>query len=535
MFKIIFILSVLVSASYAKSYSIFLASSKYLDVAKKYYEDVKFHTPNFYDVVIRIHEKQNYSVIIRRIENIKKAKSIQKLFFVQNKYKDSYIKAFEIEPSYKTVKLEKESIKKTALKEDKKFKQEVENSNDYITASTFFNTKQYEKSYHLFYKLFLKHNYNKNINYFLAKSAYHTKRYDAATAAYERVLNLDSNFNQARYDYARILYKLKQNQEAKKEFNTLLESNIKEETKEKIKEFLNVLDSQNKKRSITANIAIGFSRSSNVNNGLISPEYSLPGLNDIVVTGEKPIADSSIFEAVNINFFKYFKEQPIRVKNSFLVYNKNHFEAEDEDLAAISYKPSLSYFNKNLNQVYTLQLTADRIFKNTNEDFYSFAISPKIATKNFRGHLKYQRIMYTHEENEEKDFEKMELYAKVNLFKNMNFYTKLYKNMKIKDLRTDIDKYTIRNGLNFFYNITPKDKINLKYQFDYSKYDDENIGFNTIRRDRKHTVELSLKHGITKSDFIHTSTSFIKNYSNQDAYVYDEKEFKLSYLKTFLW
>lgn len=44
----------------------------------------------------------------------------------------------------------------------------------------------------------------------------------------------------------------------------------------------------------------------------------------------------------------------------------------------------------------------------------------------------------------------------------MNYYTNIYRN--INDLRVDIDKYTIGNGINLFYNITEDNKINLNYQ-----------------------------------------------------------------------
>ena len=536
MFRIIFICTVFIGiALNAKTYTLFLASANSIDKALNHYQNIiNITTSN--EAVIKIYENKTYSAIIRKIPTRDEALKIQKLFLDKDLYKDSYIKAYKTEPNYKTLEF-KENTSKQELKKTKKveFKQQVENSNVYITAITYFNTKQYEKSYEKFKKLFFKHNYNKNINYFLAKSAYHTKKYDEAIVAYERVLNLDPNFNQARYDYARILYKLKQKDEAKKEFNILLNTNIKEDTKTQIKEFLKVLDNQGKKKTISANLAIGFARSSNVNNGLNSPEYSLPGLNDIVVEAEAPIADSSVYEMANLNFFKYFKEQPIRMKNSFLIYNKNYFEEEDEDLTAISYKPSMSYYNNELKQMYTLGLTFDKIFRNTDEDFISFAITPKISTKNLSAQLKYQKIIYDHAQYEEKDFERIELYTKVNLFKYANYYAKASKNKKVQDLRTDIDKYTITNGLNLFYDITKKDKINLNYQFDYSKYEDENIGFDTRRRDRKHSVELSLKHQLTKNDVISVSTAYIKNYSNQDAYIYDEKELRLNYLKSFIW
>ncbi len=518
---------------YSKSYTVYFASTKYLDVAKDYYQDIRFHTPDFYDVIIRTHEKKNYSVIIRQISTIEKAKKIQKLLKAANKYTDSYIKRFDKEPSYDVVEVEDKLvlIKLPA----KPYKQDVELSNEYLIASTMYNTRQYKKSYEMFFKLFLENNYNVNINYFLAQSAFNIKKYDEATAAFERVLMLKPNFNQARYDFARVLFMLKQKNQAKEEFERLLTSDINIEIKTKIKSYLKVLDKKNKKVSGSANLMIGVGRSSNVNNGLISPEYRLPGLNDILVEGEKPIADDFHFEMVNLNFYNYFKSYPLRLKNSFLVYNRSFRNEKDEDITVVSYKPSLSYNDRKNKNNYEVELGFDKIIKNTNEDFYAFSLSPKLIKKDFYAYLKYQRIIYKEEEHEEKDFDKIQLYSKINLFKNFNYYVNLYQNRRIKALRTDIDKYTIANGFNLFHNINEKNKINLNYQFDYSKYKYDNIGFDSKRKDKYHSINISLNHNVNKTNVINLSTSYTKNFSNQEAYVYDEKAIKLYYLKSFLW
>ena len=531
MHKLAFLLIILLSNIHAKSYTLYLASTNSFELAKKYYENIKFHTPNFYDVIVRTHVKKNYSVIIRKIPSIEKAKTIQKLFLAQNKFNDSYIKRFEDEPIYDIVKIKDRLT--LILPKEKLFKQNIEDTNEYITASTMYNTKQYQKAYDIFYKLFLKNNYNLNINYFLAKSAFNLKKYDEATAAFERVLIQKPDFNQARYDFAKILYILKQKEQAKIEFEKLLKVDINEDTKKEIRKYIQVLNKKAKRINGSLNIMFGLSRSSNVNNGLISPEYRLPGLNDIMVEGEEPIADTAHFEAVNLNLFNYIKSKPIRIKNSFLVYNKNYFNEKDQNITVFSYKPSVSYLNKE--SIYTFELAVDKIDKKTDEDFYAFSISPKYSTKDFSSFLKYQRIMYIKDENEEKDFEKIQFFTKINLFKNINFYTNIYKNQRIVDDRTDIDKYTIGNGINIFYDTTPKNRINLNYQFDYSKYKYENFAFDNKRKDENHQIALSLKHIVNKSNIINISTSYTKNNSNQDAYVYHEKAIQINYLKALRW
>lgn len=534
-FKKILLFLLLFSFSYSKNYTLFLASTKYVDVAEKYYHDVRFHTPDFYDVVIRTHIKKNYSVIIRQIPTIEKTKKIQKLLHAANKYQDSYIKMYNTEPKYNVLEIEDKLV--TIKAREKIYQHNIENSNNYISASVMYNTKQYNESYKLFHELFLKNNYNLNINYFLAKSAFFIKKYDEATAAFERVLILKPDFNQARYDYARILYKLNQKNEAKSEFTKLLKTKINKKTKSNIKNYLKNIKQKKKKKRISGNatVLLGLSRSSNVNNGLISPEYRLPGLNDILVEGEEPIADSAHFEAISLNFYTYFKTQPIRTKNSFLVYNKSFLNQKDENITVLSYKPSLSYFDIKNKNSYEIELSVDKIIKKTDDNFYAFSISPKIRNKDYYTYLKYQRIMYSDEENEDKDFEKVQFYVQLNLFKNMNYYLHSYKNSQINDLRIDIDKYTIGNGVNLFYELTLNNKINLNYQFDYSKYKYENLAFDSKRQDENHSVELSHSYNIDTTSRVSTALSYTKNNSNQDAYLYDEKAIRINYSKSIIW
>lgn len=94
--------------------------------------------------------------------------------------------------------------------------QSIEDSNDYITASVMYKIKDYQKSYELFLKLFKVDSYNINVNYFLALSASQIDKNDEATAAFERVLAQKPDFNQARYEYAKLLFKLNLKDDAKK-------------------------------------------------------------------------------------------------------------------------------------------------------------------------------------------------------------------------------------------------------------------------------------------------------------------------------
>jgi hypothetical protein len=417
--------------------------------------------------------------------------------------------------------------------EKNEYSQVVEDSNEYITASIMYKIEDYEKSYNKFFKLFQKNPYNININYFLALSAIQINKYDEATAAFERILIQKPEFNQARYEYAKLLFKLNLKDEAKKEFMILSKSNIKDDVKESITKYLDLLNE--KTFFVNANILLGAGRSTNINTGLISPEYRLPGLNDILVSGEKPIADNYHNEMIGINFLNNFKNSSFGLKNSILVYNKNYFNDDKEDLTAYVYKPSFSYLDSDKKNLYSLNFAFTRLDKKDNTDFNIFNIGPSIMNSSYYASLNYQRYSYLQDSNKEKDFDKYELLLKYKLLATLNIYTKLAKSIRVKSSRVDLDKNSLTAGLEYIYEINKKNSIKLDSEYIKSYYKYENTFFDSKRIDDNYYLGLSYLAKIDKENQIVISSSYTKNYSNQDGYIYEEVDGKISYIKTFNW
>ena len=519
----------------AKTYTLYISSSKYLEVTKKYFYEIKSLFPND-DLIIRTHLKSNYSLIIRNITNIEKAKELQKKLIQNTTYKDCYIKKYENEPLYNIILAKEKPQQKINIESSKDYIHEVESSNEYITASTMYNIKNYLKAYELFYELFKKNSFNININYFLAKSAIKIRKFDEASAAFERILIEKPDFNQVRYEYAKLLYNLKLKEEAKKEFIILSKAEVTEDTKKLVSKYLDILNTKTKYSFINASILIGAGRSSNVNNGLISSEYILPGLNDIIVTGDKPIADNFHNEILALSFSNFFKNHPkYKLKNSFILFNKSYLNEKDENTTVFAYKPSISYFDKDNKNVYSLELGLNKIDKKNNESFYALNILPSLSNKLFYSSFNYQRILYLNDENKEKNFDKYELIFKYNLIEKLTLYSKLTKNIRNNSTRIDLDKLSYAGGLEYVYSINNENSIKLGLEYIYSKYKYENSFFESKREDDNYFISLSYLTNIDKLSQLMFVSSFVKNDSNQDAYVYKELEGKVNYIKSFNW
>ena len=522
----------------ANTYTLYIASTKYKDVAKDYIEEVN-DLLKVENLIVRKHKKQNFSLIVNQIKDIQTAKKLQKKLKLDSTYKDTFIKKDKKDLKYQILYYVKfmqdnKTIIKEAKEEEKEYVLDVESSNEYITASTMYNIGNYKRAYELFNKLFYKHNYNLNVNYFLAQSAIKLSMYDEASIALERVLIQDPTFNKARYDYARLLTKLKLKEEAKEEFNILLKENITEEIKKDVERYLKFLNKEKKLTSNSATLILGVGHNTNVNNGLLTEEYRLPGLGDILVSGEKPISDNFHNEIISLDFSKTLKSNPaIRIKNNLLAYNKNYFNEKDENTSVFSYRPNLSYIHNQ--NIYGLDFNASKVLKKGDNDINVFSISPSIANKYLKASLEYQKLLYVNNINKSKNFEKYSLEFIYNLQKNLKIYTSLGKITRIKKERIDLDKVSRAIGLKYNYILNNKNMLYLGYKFERNNFKYYNMFFDNKRKDNIHNLNLSYIYSLRKNDVINLSTSFNRNNSNQDAYSYEEYETKLNYIKKFNW
>ena len=305
------------------------------------------------------------------------------------------------------------------IKLDEAYSNNIENSNEYITASVMYNNKEYDKSFKMFKKMFLENNDNININYFLALSAIKIGLISEATAALERILIKKPDFNQARLIYAKLLFDLNLKSESKKEFQFLENANISKEAKELVQNYLNKLEIKEKNYSLNSIFLAGVGRSSNANSGYDNPIYSGYEF------GEKPIYDNMHHEMLAVNLNKYFEETSNTIfANKFMFYNKNYFNEEKQNLKIYAYKPSIIYQN-NENTIYALNFGISKIDKESNNNFNLFEISPSFKNDAFYTSLTYQRILYQEEKDSDGNFNKYDFLLKYALLNDLSIYTKV--------------------------------------------------------------------------------------------------------------
>jgi len=410
---------------------------------------------------------------------------------------------------------------------------------EYISAKAHYYSSDFETSYNQFEKLFQEHSDHAYINYYLAMSAIQIGKKDEATAAFERILIKKPDFHRARLEFAKLLLSLGFKDQAKKEFITVLNSDVPKNVKENIQKYLNSINE--KLFSLEATIMLGWHYSDNVNNGLENTEFNLPGLSNITVTGAKPLSDNGDVEYLGLNLINKLKGTLIFFQNKLTGYNKNYNDYNSGDLRFYSYQPTIFYSDSQTDSRYSLELNFTKVEPGefVNDEFKTYSISPQYLTKIFENsflstYYKYQRVSYDDEISKDRDYTKKEL--------GLNFYHKQFyltsnfaKDSKKTGDRTDINKKILQTSLGYRFDLTHGFLLNPEYKYIYTHYKDKDILFDTHRKDKNHTFALSLAKVFNKNNIINMAYAKIKNKTNQDAFKYDKQTTTLSYIRKFQW
>lgn len=411
-------------------------------------------------------------------------------------------------------------------------------SNDYILALSQYKLGNYTTSYNQFKKLFLQYSDNVEINYYLAMSAMSLKLYDDATAAFERVLIVRPEFHRARLEYARVLFLLGFKEEAKKEFLKVAQYPIPENVRANINKYLEQIDNANTIGATFLALSFGYIYDDNINSGIDSSTYNLPGFFNLAVNGEKPQSSTAYFTSLQLNHIHTLhKDSPFIVKHTGFVYYKNQTENNKYNFNFYSYKPTLYYNNVKNKEEYSLQLGIDKILPGDHNDFMAYSLMPmykKLIDKDtiFSAFANYKQVIHDDNVNENKDYIKKGGGFSLE-YKKFTYTINFEEDEKKRGTRTDVDKHIIENSFSYRYDIASTLILNAQYQYRQIDYVDDDLFFNNTREDINRNIYLGLTKIINKKDFVTLSYTHTDNDSNQAAYEYDKNSVMLNYTWRF--
>ncbi len=365
----------------------------------------------------------------------------------------------------------------------------------YKQGIVYFRNGQYKKSMDVFYKLFLRHPDNDEINFYLGRSAFEAGEYETALGAFDRMLINNPDNLRIKLETARTYFKLGTMEQASILFNEVLAANPPEKVKLNIKKYLNFIESLKKRHFFNGYLSIGMTRDDNV---YVSPSrntINIPAFNDLPVTMEHSKLDTWFPVGIGIGY-KYHKPDTKWFWQNFLqTYNTRYYNSHDLN---VDYVGLTSGFGYRISKKSQLELTPEAYYMNLDGKRYSkafglstrFSLMPRNSSRASITALVRKKEFHN---NSKRDALETAITLS-HVFKLGDFL--LDPVVKGKNEIASDDQYSykrLRCGLTVSKHISKKMNVSVGYTFEYEKYkeDDQFFGKNRIDRTHYFIVDIS--------------------------------------------
>ncbi len=206
----------------------------------------------------------------------------------------------------------------------------------YEIAKKAYKNKKFNESYEILSKLYLTRLSDKELNFYLGRSAYETGHYEIALAAYERVQMMDSGNIRNKLEMARTYFMLKMYEDSEALFKDILKNpNLPENVRRNVELYVAKVTGAQKKSFTYATINVDWMYDSNVG-------YSHDG--NVGAFPFSSVSDQALeISADVVNLYDIGEKNGFAIRNKLSFYMKDYQEESDFDVQYIGYTPSLVY------------------------------------------------------------------------------------------------------------------------------------------------------------------------------------------------
>lgn len=414
--------------------------------------------------------------------------------------------------------------------------QEMSAQELYDSAQRAYTQGNFQAAYPLFEALFEQTPNSAEINFFLGRSALELRQYDAAVAAFDRVLMLNPKHTRTHLELARLYFERQQLTLAQMELDLVLNEQLPNDVRDIATTFKRKIDDQISPHRFGGAVIVGGGYDSNANNDIGTKEFILPSLN-LPLSGTKEEKDGYGFATFVLNHSYDFGERGgWSLEDALVSYDKLYFTSHKNDLAlfALSSAPTWSEAKTTI----TFPITFDRVYIDkkgylTNVGAgvkTSYLIDPR---SQIEGGYSFKRGYYheeAHDVNVHLLFANYRQILGENLFA-LSIHTSYGINKEVEPVRTDVQNTEWRYGVDLSKEFTKTLHGQLGFTRTSTDYDDTDTLFLTKRHDDKNQCELSLDYTLQKNIALGMSVQYSDTHSNHDPYDYD----KLNALASMMW
>ncbi len=545
-----------------KALSITFAKSK--DEALKLAENLKY-----YDIYIResISKVTNEYVIYMvnidfnefvsilneiklKYPNVLEASTIRIKYFKRNPVSTSiFIKAID-KPKVKSI------IKKIPIMVENDIKNIVPSDNTdilYSKAKKLFESEKYQEAIDVLYALSQSSPSDTAINFYLGRAYYKLKEFEKASAAFERIIIVDDTHLRARLELAQTYLMLGLKEEAIRNFNIVLKSDIPDNVRNNIELTIKNFSKKQKMYLVNGFTSFGITYDNNINNTTDTKTFDTPYYSDLVVTDEK-YSDTYYTILLNCNLYNKLDDKyMIENKINFIkqLFNKDIFRLNDDastginkenkkELDLINYSIMLSKTNDKDMLSYGFDLSKVKL---ANEDYlntYGLIINYQkryFSKINIFSSLRYFKKDYSLAENENLNSNNIQItlaqsYPTIK-YGDISFVYLYINEDKIKDDPNSSSKDS--HGFIFTQNYHISDSMIFSDSIYYSRTNDKSNDptFELKKSDDMFILSAGFTYNISQNTTISSNIKYIKNNSNISIYNYDKETIDFTLKKSF--
>lgn len=402
--------------------------------------------------------------------------------------------------------------------------------NEFNQAMSSYNNKDYNSSYKLFNKLFLKNLDNIEVNYYLAKSASKLKKYNIAVSAYERILILKPNSPKIRLELANSYMQMAVWSQALIELNRVLESKLPKQIEEKVNSTIEIL--KNKEKTAIHNIyaLLGIMYDSNINNISDISSFSIysPSTDSTFEVNQNSEKESStIYQFLGIYNNKYKIDTNFILDSTVNIFNQKYINHKEKDIHLLSLSTKPTYFSKAYKT--SLAFTFDKFYLGHEKYQQNYYIKPEY-TRSLNKLTLFSTALNLGSVNYEKLVNRD--YKTVNFQNSLRYISRRFGLFKLDlnlgrdfesdDVRTDVDKKYFESALSNSIKVFTDYNLSSKLSYKQTNYSDKDVNFLSNREDNRTTLSLSLQKELTKNVTLSFGYSYIENKSNHEPSSYDK-------------
>ena len=403
-------------------------------------------------------------------------------------------------------------------------------------ALTLFAQQQYEEAYSLLSSLYLSDLSDEQLHFHLGLSAYETKRYEMALAAFERCQILNPQNKRYAYETGRTYYALGMDEDAQRELQPLREDpSLSESIRHNIRSYLGKIDQHRQKSFFTAALSIGGVYDSNVNYGPLDDSFyspaSKPELSDFgydVQAGAEHLYDIG-------------EKGGYKVRNRIALFNREYDTLEEYDVTYLSYTPTLLY--QNAQTLYTLTASIDHMWLHHESYLNVYSIIPGMVHEldeksRLITYFRYHRKYFLRTADEAKNADNYEFsvgyqHTVPTAYWMIKGGIDRERKTDQNTPRIDIDFNRYRLSGEYVKQLSPSLGVKGEAEIHTRAFRDHFTAFGNKREDNGYKGGVSLTQKFTPTMYAEAKTTYERTWSNQSVYAYDKHTCSVTLNKKF--